>query len=351
MKDYIASDGHKKYSIFGSVDENGKYGRQTRVEHERSKYRGFLESLPTESEIALESTGNWYWLVEEMERAGHKPVLVHPRKAKLMMGHINKTDKLDVNGLAMLSRNGTLPRIWLPPSELRDKREVVRTRMAMVGIRTKFKNRIHSTLAKYNITIEGSDIFGVGGRKQIEKHLEELPPETMKCLKEELKLLDEVGEHIRESEKRIREIVKETEEIRLLKTLPGFGDILATVVALEVGEVDRFGRAEQLASYSGTVPRIKSSGGKSYFGRVLPDVNRYLKWAFVEAANMIVLNQERLSRYHVVEVYRRLRSRKGHAKAVVAVARHLAEATYWVLKKKEVYKEPKRNKMVSSTQS
>jgi transposase len=334
------------------MDEQGRYGKQHKVIHKREEYRRYLDRLPKESTIAIESIGNWYWMIEEMERSGHKPILVHPRKAKLMMGMTNKTDRLDVNGLAMLSRNGTIPEIWIPKGELRDKRELPRMRMAIVGMRTKLKNRIHATLAKYNIVIEEvSDIFGVRGREIVKKRLEELPPETKRSVMEELSLLDEVERHIKSAESRIKEIVKETKEMQLLKTLPGFGHILSIVVALEVGDIRRFSRAEQLASYSGTVPRVKSSGGKAYYGKVLPDVNRYLKWAFIEAANMVVLNQERLRGYHVVEVYKRLRSRKDHAKAVVAVARHLAEATFWVLTKGEAYKEPKRKQVVSSTQS
>jgi hypothetical protein len=81
---------------------------------------------------------------------------------------------------------------------------------------------------------------------------------------------------------------------------------------------------------------------------VHPDVNRYLKWAFVEAANIIAMQQHRLGNVHVVRFYRRMRQRKDHGKAAVAVARHLAEAAFWVLKRKEAYKEPQASP-VSST--
>ena len=144
--------------------------------------------------------------------------------------------------------------------------------------------------------------------------------------------------------------MSETREMQLLNTIPGVGDILSVVIALEIGEVDRFGRAEQLASYSGTVPRIKSSGGRAYFGKVLPEVNRYLKWAFIETANVIVLHQARMPYSHAVQLYTRIRHKKGHAKAVVALARHLAEAAFWVLSKGEAYREPLRKQVVSSTQ-
>ncbi|MBW1976241.1 MAG: IS110 family transposase [Deltaproteobacteria bacterium] len=74
-------------------------------------------------------------------------------------------------------------------------------------------------------------------------------------------------------------------------TLPGVGPILAVVIALEIGQVDRFPTAQKLACYGGTVPRIKESGGRIRFGKVRPDVNRYLKWALIEASNIVVLNQ------------------------------------------------------------
>ena len=352
MEQYNACDAHKKYSIFGGILENGKRLQQVRVGHDRRIYGSFLKTLPAGSSIALESMGSWYWMVDEIEKAGHQAVLVHPRKAKLMMGQINKTDKLDVNGLATLHRNGTLPEVWIAPGEIRDQRELPRMRMVFVSMRTKLKNRIHATLAKYNIQIEAvSDVFGVEGRKQMQERFKELPPETKRSAEEQLKLLEDVEERIETAEKRIGQIVRETPEMQLLKTLHGFGPILSIVVALEIGKIERFGRPEQLAAYSGTVPRIHSSGGKTRFGKTCPDVNRYLKHAFIEAANVIVMNQERMAGTHVVTLYQRLRHAKGHGKAVVAVARHLAEAAYWVLTKKEVYREPLRKKLVSSTHS
>jgi transposase len=276
-----------------------------------------------------------------MEQAGHQPQLAHAREAKRLMGKSNKTDKLDARGLATLLRNGTLPRVWIPPSPLRDQRELPRMRMVLVRMRTRLKNRIHATFAKYAIHFEGvSDLFGGVGRKDLEKRLKELPPETQRSVCEELTLLDQLGAQIQCIEAHVGEVVQETPEMQLLDTLPGVGPVLAIVQALEIGDVERFPGAEHLASYSGTVPRIHESGGKRYDGRVRPDVNRYLKWAFVEAANVIVLNQKRWEDRHVVQLYQRLRQRKGHAKAVVAVARHLAEAAYWVLKKGEPYREP-----------
>lgn len=352
MKHYIGCDAHKQYSVFVTIDEGGKVSTPDRVVHDREVYRKYLQFLPAGSRIAIESVGNWYWMIEEMEKAGHRPVLVNPGKAKLMMGNINKTDKLDAKGLAQLGLNKSLPEVWIPPAELRDQRELSRMRMAMTQVRTKFKNRIQATIAKYAITLndEVKDVFGKRGRVLLEEAIRELPPETRLSVEEQLKLLDYVMGQIEQIEKRIHKVVEMTPEMKLLKTLPGVGDILAIVIALEIGSVERFPNASKLASYAGTVPRVSSSGGKTHYGRVRPDVNRYLKWAFIEAANCISLHQSQMEGRHVVELLKRLKKSKGHPKAMTAVARHLAEAACIMLKYNAPYHEPKRERKVSSCQ-
>lgn len=350
MTRYYGCDAHKLYSLFTWVEEKNHFGPFLRVRNERSEFRDYLSSLPPGSPIALETVGNWYWMVDEIERAGHKPFLANAGKAKAMMGQINKTDKLDARGLAILLRNGTLPSVWIPPGDLRDKRELSRTRMALVRLRTMIKNRIQATISKYAVKVEGTtDLFGATGRKLLEKELLELPSHTRECLKKELELLDRVQEQVRQIEEEIKVYLGETKEIELLRSIPGVGPILALVIALEVGQVKRFSGPEKLASYAGTVARVKASGGKIFHGKLRPDVNRYLKWAFIEAANTVVLFHKRWPERHVSRLYLRLREKKGHSKAVVAVARHLAEAAYWVLKKGEPYKERQVKAPVSST--
>jgi transposase len=85
------------------------------------------------------------------------------------MGKTKKTDKLDAGGLAILLRNGTLPEVWIPPARLRDQRELLRLRMFLSALRTQVKNRIHGTLARYNLQIPVADLFGVEGRLRLSK--------------------------------------------------------------------------------------------------------------------------------------------------------------------------------------
>jgi transposase len=341
MTNYIGCDVHKKYSVFAGLDDEGGVTEPRRVEHDRDQFRTYLESLPAGSSIAVETTGNWYWVVDEMERAGHLPQLAHAMKSKLMMGQINKTDKLDSEGLARLLRNGTLPSVWIPRGGLRDQRELPRMRLVLVHMRTALKNRIHATFAKYAIQFESeSDLFGTRGLQAMNKRLPELPPETRRSVEQELQLLDDLARQIDLAAQRIHEVIAVTPDMKLLTTLPGVGPVLAITIALEVGDVARFPDNAHLASYCGTVPRVSSSGGKTRFGKTRPDVNHYLKRAFVEAANVVMINQSRWPDRHAVKVYQRIKTNKGHGKAIVAVARHLAESTYWILKKKEPYKEP-----------
>ena len=339
--EYIAFDAHKRYTLASVVRQDGQLVREQRIAHERGALREFLERCEHGSPVAVETIGNWYWIVDEIEAAGCVPKLVHARKAKLMMGGINKTDRLDVRGLNRLQQAGTLPTVWVPPGELRDQRDLRRTRMVLVRQRTQLKNRIHATLAKYALhDVEVSDLFGVRGRALLRQRLSVLPPHTAYATEQVLEQIEGLDRRVRGFEERIQSVFKPTPAVQWLLTLPGVGLTLAVVIALEVGDVTRFATAEKLAGYAGTTPRVHASGGKTRFGPSRPDVNRYLKWAFVEAANAVCLTRGRMARRHVSRLYERVARRKGHAKAIGAVARHLAEATYWMLSKGEVYREP-----------
>ena len=341
MEQFIGCDAHKKFSVFVAVNEKGQASEALRVVHDRMLIREFLSRLPVHSAIAVEASRNYSWLVEEMERAGHRPKLCNPLEAKRRMGLTHKTEKLDARGLAILLRNGTLPEVWIPPSELRDQRELLRLRIFLVRLRTRVKNRIHGTLARHNVQVPGADLFGVGPRLELVGRLSELPPNSREAVEQELTTLDFLEMQIEAAEKRLEAIMKVSVEADLLKTIPCVGPILSMVMMLEIGQVDRFPTAAHLASYAGLVPRVHSSGGHTRMGQVCGNVNRNLKWAFVETANLIVINQRRLGGTHVVRLYQKIKRAKNHQKAAIAVARHLAEAAWWMLSKQEVYREPR----------
>ncbi|HEX2711961.1 MAG TPA: IS110 family transposase [Candidatus Acidoferrales bacterium] len=348
--EYIAFDAHKHYTVASVEHPTGEVAQEVRLPHQRGAIRKFLAQWTPGSSVAVETVGNWYWLVDEIEAAGMVPRLVHARKAKLMLGMINKTDKLDVRGLNRLQRAATLPTVWIPSADMRDQRDLPRTRMVLVRTRTRLKNRIHATLAKYALTVtDVSDLFGKQGRALLTGRLAQLPPHTHFATDHLLEQLEALDKQIAEFEDRMHRVFGKTPALDRLMSLPGVGFILGIVILLEVGDVHRFPNAEHLAAYAGTTPRVSASGGKIRFGQLRPDVNHYLKWAYMEAAEVVCRHRGHWPQRHVSQLYARLCHRKNHDKAIGAVARHLAEATYWILTKEERYREPKRRPGASTT--
>jgi transposase len=339
--EYVALDVHKHYTWARVENDKGDKLYECKLAHARGNIANFTKKWNPGTPVAVETVGNRYWVIDEIEAGKGSPQLVNARVAKLMIGNVNKSDKLDAKGMNRLQRAGTLPTVWIPPSAVRDARELPRTRMVLSNQRTQLKNRIHATISKYGFKVEGvSDAFGKQGRKILEGLLAKLPPHTGEALKLMLDELDHVQANLKVIEAKMQEAFGPCIQTTCLNSEPGVGEMLAVVIWTEIGTIERFGRAEQLASYAGLVPRENSSGGKVRYGRVRKDVNLYLKWAFVEAANSAVLNRERCQYRHISQLYGNVKARRGHGKAIVAVARHLAEAAFWMLKKAESYREP-----------
>ncbi len=177
--EYIALDSHKEYSFASVEARDGERLCEARVDHAKGAIRKFLTRWEPGSPVAVETIGNWYWIVSEIEEAGMVPRLVHARHAKLMLASANKTDLLDARGINRLQRTGTLPTVWIAPGALRDQRELFRTRIVFTRQRTRLKNRIHANLAKYGLRVmEARDAFSKRGRQGLLRCLEQLPEHT-----------------------------------------------------------------------------------------------------------------------------------------------------------------------------
>lgn len=341
MRQFIGCDAHKSYSVFVAVNEAGEFGSAVKVGHDGESMEQFLKGLPVGSEIAVEAGGSYYWIVEAIAAAGHVPHLAHPAASRRRIGGRHKTDERDARGCAELLRSGMLPEVWIPPPQLRDERELLRWRMFLAANRTQFKNRIHGVLRQYNLQIDVSDVFGVSGRQALTERMAELPPYTQESLRHQLRALDLCEWQLGECERQLEAMLRDNAETQLLQTLPGVGRILSKVLGLEIGDVRRFPSAAHLASYAGLVPRAHNSGGHCWQGRCGKDVNHYLKWAYVEAASVVVRQQRRRAGTHVMRLYQRVRRKTdSYGKAAVAVGRHLAEASYWMLVRQQPYREP-----------
>jgi transposase len=351
VEHYIGCDTHQRYSVFVTMDEKGKAGAPVRVDHngDRQELRKFLKTLPAGAAVAVEAGGSWYWFVDTLEEFGLRPHLANPLEAKKQMPGRMKTDKLDARGLATLLRVGTLPEVWIPTAKLRDLRGLLRTRLAMRRHACLMKNRIHATIRRYGLRQDAyADLFSGKARVQLSIYIAALPAQTRFATTQEWEMLNEIEERIDRLEEQIKQSIGKIGWVRLLKTLPGVGEILGATIYLEIGEVGRFPSAAHLAAYAGLVPSVHSRGGKTHYGPTSSQANHYLKWAFTEAANCTVMHRDKYAKQHVGQLYQRLKERKCHGKAATAVARHLAESSWWILTKKQEYRAPHAAAMPSS---
>jgi transposase len=126
MTDYkLGLDVHKRYSQVAVLDQSGKVCKHEKLVHSPEILERYLSQFPPGTEVAFETVGNWYWIAEAIEAAECQPRMAHAAKAKVMMGNVNKTDKLDAEGLGTLLYLGKLPTVWIPEAGLRDERELL----------------------------------------------------------------------------------------------------------------------------------------------------------------------------------------------------------------------------------
>lgn len=178
-------------------------------------------------------------------------------------------------------------------------------------------------------------MFGRRGRQWLQAVLPLLPPHhraATECLLEQLEV---VTAQILAFEPRLRTVFAPTPERQFLRTLPGVGWVLAVVLGLEIGDIARFPSAAHLAAYAGTTPRVHASGGRIRYGQLRGDVTRSRTWAVLEAASPIGLHRRIRPHRHVSRRSARIQQRKGHPKAVGAVAPPRAEASSWLRTKRE----------------
>lgn len=330
----IGIDMHQRYSFCSVKDTVTGSRTRTRVPHTGDAVQAFLASYRGVAAAAVEATRNWYWMVNELEAGGIEPHLVDPTAAKPLISRRNKTDRIDADGITDLLSDDLLPESWIAPRAIRDGRELLRGRMTLVALRTATKNRIHGLIERDTPTPVLADCFGRRGRQWMQQLA--LPPHAQFVLQRQLSLLDQLEPLIAACEARIWAVVHETPAAQLLDTLPGVGPLLALTIAYEIGDRSRFPSHEQFCSYSGLAPTIHASGGHTRYGPTPKASNRYLRWAFVEAANCLAAHPSTKPPYRL---FAQVRQRRGYGKAIVALARHLAVAAYHMLRKGEAYRE------------
>ena len=330
---HLGIDHHKKYCHVVALNDKAEIVWDGRLASERRAFAELKKQLPQDEPIqsVLEAGWNWGKLYDALHELGFNPKLANPLKTRLIAESYVKTDRIDALVHAQLLRVGMTPLVHVPTPEQRDQKNVLRRRIWLVRIRTALKNRIHALLDRNHLEPRAAlDLFAGRGRNWIDG-LQLRDPED-RLLKAERALLDEVAEHIRQTEKWIAEELKTNALFPNLMTLPGVGRILGAVIALEVGDIDRFLCAERLCSYSGLVSSTYSSGGKTRHGGLIPTSNAYLRFAYVEATWSAI----RVSPY-LRAFYQRLKLRVGTSKAIVATARKLCEISFYCMKQQRAY--------------
>jgi len=335
---YAGIDYHKHYSFVSILDAEGQLMLERRIPHKQPElFRELLEALPEPVAVVYESTFNWSWLYEILEKISNVAsiTLANPYKVRLIAEAQIKTDKISSRTLAMLLRVGVIPACHIPDRKTRDRKEVLRQRAYWVKLRTAVRSRIHSLIGKqHDVAMpQVSDLFGRKGKTALEKAV--LPEPDAMILKQNLEMLDELDEVIQGDEKSIRQEGQTDRAVEILSSLPGVGLILGSILAVETDGISRFRTLERYTGYAGLSPTTHSSGGKTYTGRMMNQCNRWLKWAFIEAAWVAVGCSS-----YFGGLYRYHRSRGKQANtAITIVARRMCHIAYSLLTENRLYEE------------
>jgi transposase len=334
---YVAIDIHKRYSVVSALNEQGQRSGEARIEGNSEV--GFAQYFKAigRSKVVMEASWNWgriHDLLESIDEI-EEVVLAHPYKTRVIAEAQVKTDKLDARSLAKLLRADLIAPAYIPGKETRRRKEVIRQRLFWVRMRTMVRNRVHQLIERQkDLSLPVcSDLFGVRGTKALKEA--KLPEPDGTLLREDLELLDQLGQHIKELEKKIGQENQADWRSPLLETMPGMGKILSSVVATEIDEISRFRTPKKLLSYAGLVPTTHSSGGKTYNGPLMPMCNKWLRWAFVEAAWVAIGSSS-----YFGTLYQRSRARgKKSNQAIIIIARRMAEICWQMLSQRRTYEQ------------
>jgi transposase len=291
----------------------------------------FYQRLSAPVLIGMEATGNSQWFVELVEDLGHGIWIGDAAQIRASYVRKQKTDKRDADHILKLLMENRFPRLWTPNREQRDLRQLVLHRHNLVEIRSRVKNELqHLSLNK------GMQRKAKLWSREGQQLLRELPLKPWAACRREdlLGLLATLNQQVGKLDLAVQHAAEQHPQACLLMTQPGVGPNTALAYVLTLGEVSRFRRGKQVASYLGLIPREESSGGRQKLGAITKQGNRMLRSLLVEAAQIAVrfdpgFRQQYLHRCH--------QKPKGVAK--VATARKLAVRLYWMLRTQKPYPE------------
>jgi transposase len=323
---YGGIDLHSNNCVVVIIDDADRVVAQKRLPNDITKVVGFLARWQGQlAGVVVESTYNWYWLVDGLQDAGHHVHLANTAAIKQYEGLKHSGDEADAQHLAHLLRLGILPTGTILPREQRVVRDLARKRMQLVQLCTA------NVLAVENIMARQL------GRRMTSNQIKRLTGDAIDSLsvaadvglaiKANVAVIATLRSQIEVLEKRLQERVKPRPQYGLLTSVPGIGQTLATVILLETGPIDRFADVGNFASYARCVDSVHTSNRKKKGEGNVKNGNKYLAWAFVEAANFARRFCPEANRFH-----ERKKARTNNIVATKALAHKLARACYHILK-------------------
>ena len=323
---YGGIDLHGNNNVIAIIDEKDRVIFERRLDNDLNLVLTALE--PYRKQIVglvVESTFNWYWLVDGLMDAGYKVHLANPAAIEQYSGLKYVDDKSDSKWLAHLLRLGILPEGYIYPKEERPIRDLLRRRAQLVRQRTSNLLSVNNQITRnLGTSVKGNVIKKLSGRD-----IDAMMPDKNLALaiKSNLTVIRCLERQIKEIERAVKDQAKLRPEFKLLLTVDGIGDILALTISLETGHIGRFPQVGDYSSYCRTVTSEHRSNGKKKGKGNTKSGNRYLAWAFVEAATFAIRYNPLARRF-----YQR-KSAKG--KPVIgkkALANKLARACYYIMR-------------------
>ena len=327
----IGCDYHPSWQQICWLDTATGETAERKLEHGSGEAERFYRQLPGQALIGMESTGNCQWFVEMATTVGHDVWIGDAAQIRASEVRQQKHDRRDAALILKLLLEGRFPRIWTPSGEEKDLRQLLIHRYKLVRIRVQVKNELQHLAMNQGVS-KKRKLWSKAGEKVL--HELALKPWASRRREDLFKVRALLNAQIDLLDGAVVEAAEKNERARLLMTQPGVGPITSLAFVLTMGDVSRFQRGKQVASYLGLIPREYSSGGKQRLGSISKQGNRFMRMLLVEAAQTAVrcdpgFRSEYLHRCHT--------KAKGVAK--VAAARKLAVRLYWMLRSNAGYPE------------
>jgi len=326
MKLYGGMDLHSTNVVTQLIDEGDKVLYRKKQSCDLDQILKGLEPFKDNIEgIAVESTYNWYWLVDGLMAAGYRVHLVNTAAVKQYEGLKYTDDDSDAFWLAHLLRLGILPTGHIYPKESRAVRDLLRKRGQLVRQRTAHILSIENLYARNSGDRLSCNAIKCLTEEQIQQQFAD--PNVALAIDSNRILMNALDQQIKVLEQALLKQTKLNPRYRKLLTIDGVGEVLALTITLETGDIGRFAQVGNFTSYCRCVGSEKLSNGKKKGQGNSKNGNKYLAWAFIEAANFAIRFNEQAKRF-----YQRKAAKRNRVVALKAVAHKLARASYYVMR-------------------